>query len=132
MSLEPEDLDILADCRTEQDASPADVPFLAHDSRGMASVVPPGERWYLAFVEVNSVAGAAATVWIVPANQSVASTTVKWTVIPTITVAAATSETNDRPAYVQPLRVMKPGDSIWVMGGGTAINVYILGWRVQV
>ena len=130
MSLKPEDLQILADCPSEIISGPVNVVALAHDSRGRIAVVPAGRKWLIAFVEVNSVAGAAATVWIVPSGESVVTTTVKWTVIPTITLTAGTAQT--RVAVMdRPIRVMMPGDSIWLKGGSTLINLYVLGWEVS-
>lgn len=131
--LHPEHLKNLARCQTKQTAASADAPFVADNGRGRESIVPPGKQWKIHRVSVLNTdldTMQPAYVWLVPAGEGVEAATTEWLVYPGNDIAAGDTEFLVPDADSQVVEVMDAGDFIMIMGGGTNINVRVIGWEV--
>lgn len=126
-------LQVLADCQTKQDAGSSNIPFLADDSRGRWSTVPAGKKWFVHRIDIRNTSTSAATysLWFVPVNKTIQSTTTTWLTVPTTSIVANSRVHLEASAGKDVLDILHEGDSIWHMGGGLNLNLKIIGWEVD-
>ena len=126
-------LEELVSDQTEIDLASTEQPILATNRDGTRqAIVPAGQKWIIAAIHIINTSGSVADayVWFVPGARAIASTNTSYLRVRIENLTAQTTQILEPSASCRGVSVLYPDDAIWIMGGGVAINVVILGYKV--